>query len=88
MDPPPDVLGLTLSFRDRDSKTVWQIRVDSTLADWLQARRTEKWLWRSVTLAKASELPAECASYVLRVKSGDRRKLDAWAKSLLANVPR
>lgn len=88
MDPPPDVLGLTLSFRDRDGKTVWQIRVDSTLADWLQARRTEKWLWRSVTLAKASELPAECASYVLRVKSGDRRKLDAWAKSLLANVPR
>jgi hypothetical protein len=85
MNPPPALLSLSLTFRDRTGITVYQIRVDSKLASWMQARRNEKWLWRYAT-PKDLALPAECASYVLRVKSGDRKKLDAWAKSLLANI--
>jgi hypothetical protein len=83
MVPPPPVLQATLSFRDRAGKTVYQIRIDSTKAAWLQGRRNEKWLWRSRSLDElAKELPAERTSYVLRVSKGDRAKLAAWAKAL------
>lgn len=83
MNPPPPLLQATLTFRDGTGSTVYQIRIDSTKADWLEARRNEKWQWRSLTLEKlVAELPAERASYVLRVSKGDRKKLDAWAKSL------
>ncbi|MBA3395067.1 MAG: hypothetical protein H0T89_20640 [Deltaproteobacteria bacterium] len=86
MDPPPDVLQATLSFRDRAGKTLYQVRIDSTLASWLQGRSQWFTLWSTLTPARlVEELPRDRASYVLRVgKGANRAKLDAWAKSLMA----
>lgn len=87
MNPPPALLEVMLSFRDERGVTVYQIKIDSKLASWMQGRRNHKWLWRTITVAKlASELPAERRSYVLRVTSGDRKQLDSWASSLLLDV--
>jgi hypothetical protein len=81
---PPPIVTVTLTFRDRGDRTVWQINIDSRRASWFQFRRNEKWLWRSGTPSTMEELPEARESYVLRVGKGmDRAKVDAWAKSLM-----
>ncbi len=95
MHPLPSTIKFTASFfgprpASPQFPHAWQVKADSTEANWFCVRRNEKWQWRALA-APLTELKATLTDALVRVevrssgKNVDREKLIEWLETMLTD---